>query len=85
MALNDDQLKPRKKRPVVAGGVVLPTTNFWIGGSILGGGMTMATQGEEANESPSENEPGETSAPTSGAAGGDAAAGAVGGGAGGSM
>jgi hypothetical protein len=85
MALKDDQLSPRKKRHVVAGGVVLPTSNFWLGGSIMGGGLTMATQGEEANESPSENESGETSAPTSGAAGGDAAAGAVGGGAGGSM
>lgn len=87
MALDGDQLKPRKKKPVTAGGVVLPTTNFWLGESIMGGGLTMATGGEERNESPSENEPGETSAPTSGAtaAGGDASAGAAAGGAGGQM
>lgn len=77
MALDKDQLKHhKKKRHLVVGGVTLPVSNFWIGGSLIGGGLTMATQGEEANES-SEHESGETSATTSGSAvaGGDASAG----------
>lgn len=82
MALDREQLKHhKKKRPLVLGGVVIPTFSFWGGGYLQQGGLTTATQGEEANESAqteaSENESGETSATTSGSAvaGGDASAG----------
>lgn len=79
MELHKKQLKHHKKRKhLVVGGVILPIYNFWLGSSTIGGGLTMATPGDD--------ETGEASAPTSGSnAGGDAAAGAIGSGAGGSM